>query len=264
MIHRRHRQEAVVRSEAAEFRRADQPDQHPRSVRQDHALGLAGRARRIGDGPRVRLVDPRALCGLCRVGDQRLIIGPELDQRVASAVFTQRLFDQRARIRIDEDHPRSAIVERLANLDRRQSRVDCRQRRPRVRNPRHHLDIFGAVARHDRHDVALAHPQCNDCRIAQPPRPVGQHRRAHFVRAELDRHFVRIARRIGPERSPQRHRMKGCRKGHRGNLVNTASALSRIIFCWLAGRRPSSATSATARSGSITGQSVPNSTLWLP
>lgn len=53
--------------------------------------------------------------------------------------------------------------------------------------------------------------------------------------------------------------------GKGGRLVNICRALSRSSFCRVAGRSPSASISCMARSGSISGQSVPNCTLvWPP
>jgi hypothetical protein len=132
----------------------------------DHALGRAGRARRVVDGDRLVLVVERAR------SRGRIALGQELLVRIVGGGGVVdaddldaggRAVDQRRELCVHQHRPRLRVIENRADLRRAQPRVDRDEHAAGGRHPEVRLEQRRRVRRQHRDAIAAPdapRPQC--------------------------------------------------------------------------------------------------------
>ena len=261
MVHRRGGQEHIVRAEAAEFGLAEKTHHHPRAVRQHHALGRAGGARGVGDGPAIPFLHHRP--GLRRGGRREPCLVGLAQHDHAFDRRQRRALQQGGAGRVGKQQARLRVVQRRDHFGAGQLGVDGGHGQARFRHAADDFDVFHAVGGDDG-GVGAGRQTERQGRVGRLVDAVHQRAVIAHPIAHAQGDAVGAAAGGGADGAGDGHRPERGRQGHAAILPKIRSAFSRIRRAWEAGRNPSAAISATARSGSITGQSVPNSTLWLP
>ncbi|MNV18576.1 hypothetical protein D3C71_1094070 [compost metagenome] len=144
--------------------------QHQLPMAEVHAFGQArgaGRIERGGAGVLVEVREAGDGRGLAQPG---LILGHEtrwqraliIIQQDARAHVRQLFFDgvqHRQELAVGQDHPRTAVIERIGNLLGRQADVHHHQHRSDHRHGKIALQVAVAVPVHHRHGIAALYPE---------------------------------------------------------------------------------------------------------
>ena len=173
--------------------------------------------------------------------------------------------------RIGEQHPRLGVVADLGHFARAEAGIDGCQRDPGLGRSRHDLQVLDAVPGQDSPVRPRLELQPVEHPRADPVDTGNQVAVSSLLPAMAHGDLSGIAAHGRPDaaghgQGPVRRRNIRAffRTGHSEGSRKTLSALSRSRHCFDSGLRSSWLTSATARSGSMTGQSVPNMTLPRP
>ncbi len=183
--HRHHGQEHVAFAQAQRIgHRQAQAVQHDRSVRVDHAFGIARRARGVAHARRVVLVEMRP--GIIGAGGaQQFFVSVDRFEFAIGRDFVvhhhvvldalqmrREFFHGGQQRRIDEHHLIVGVIDDVGELIAGQAQVQRMQHRAHARHGEVQLQVARIVPRKRRHAIAAPHAEFFQ-RIGQPRHALG-------------------------------------------------------------------------------------------